>query len=235
MAFEPGRNRLCIIDMALNAKGERLKTLRQEPGVKWGNCCTNIAEQREAYLEDIGQVRAKWRSDSKCLGIYKSVIARIWLIEILKAIWIFRIIESARINNRTHHCISMSREELCCRVHYNVCAMFDRTNQEWSCDSVINYEWDSIFVCDFCYRFDIKYIVLRVCNRLAEESLGIWTYRFLPTLGIFGVIDERYFDTEFWKCVMEQVIRSTVERWRRDDVIASFCNIEYRECCSSRS
>ena len=72
-------------------------------------------------------------------------------------------------------------------------------------------------------------MVLRIGDRFAVERLRVRANGFAPLLEIVGILDERDFDAQLTKGVMQEVVRAAVQVRAGDDVVAGLGDVEDRD------
>lgn len=82
-------------------------------------------------------------------------------------------VKLAGVNNNTAERCSVTADELCSRVYYNVCAMLDRTDKVRSTECIVYYKRKSVLVCYLCDSVNVGDIAVGVAERFKVDSLCI--------------------------------------------------------------
>ena len=102
-------------------------------------------------------------------------------------------------DNTTDRC-SVSSNELCCWMDYDICTVLDRADKIWCCECIIYYEWYSCLMCDVCDLFDIHYLWVRISECLDLDCFCVFFDSCLDSF-IIEWIYECSFDSVIRKCV----------------------------------
>ena len=187
---------------------------------------TGIPHQGGAKLHDIGDIAACFCKDN-------AVIGRIRLRQSRELVACCPVKFTAVYNNAAHHG-TVTADELGCRVYHNICTVFQRTEQERCCESVVHDQRQTVLVSDLCNCFHVYHVRIRVAQRFHIHCLGV------RANGCFDIcrivcIYESGFDTDLCVSVCEQVIGAAVNRLRRNDMVAAACDIANGivNCCGT--
>ena len=212
--------------MPLHAQAERLEALGEQPSIEGSDGRAQVAEQLHARLEDEGQVGAECRADAEVTCIDQAVVAGVGLVVVREALGILGIVEVAGVDDRSRDRRAVTADVLRRRVHDDVGAPLDRTDQVGGGDGVVDDEGDADLVSESGDPLDVEDVVLGIGDRLAVERLGIGADRGTPGLKIIGILDEADLDTELGQGVVEEVVRPAVEARAGDNVIARLRDVE---------
>ena len=96
----------------------------------------------------------------------------------------------------------MSANEFCCRMNNDICTVFNRTNQIWCCECIVDYQRDFMLMSNVCQCLDIYYIRVRVTKCLDVKCFCI----VLNSCFYFVNVERIYecsLDTILWKCMLK--------------------------------
>ena len=113
----------------------------------------------------------------------------------------------------------MTAQELGCRLHDDVRAVFERPTQERSGKGVVDHEGDAVPVRHLSDRFDVGDLARWVRDDLREDRLGVVIDFGFDGVGAVG-IDEAGVDAQTPQGHVELSDRSAIERSVSDDVVA---------------
>ena len=136
--------------------------------------------------------------------------------------------ELAAVDDEAGDDRAVAAEELGGRVHDDVGAELERTDQVRRRDRVVDDQRQVVLVRDARDALDVEDVDLRVADGLGEEQLGVRADRGGPLGRVVLVLDEGDLDAELGERVLEQVVRAAVDRARRDDVVAGARDVEHR-------
>ena len=108
---------------------------------------------------------------------------------------------------------AVAAQELGGRVHDDVGAVRQRVDQVGAGDGVVDDERDAVGVGHAGDTLDVEHVVARVADGLAVERLGVRTNSGLPLRKIVRIVNERYGNAHLWERVVQQVVRTAVQRW----------------------
>ena len=154
------------------------------------------------------------------------MIAVIWCAKTRELFSIRHPVEVTTIYYYTTHLRCSSIHVLGGRMSYDVSSPFKRTAIDRSGKSIVNNQWNTIFVGDAGKLLDIKNGTSRVADGFAEDNLGVRTECFLDFFLAIVRIDEGAFYAEFLECYTEEVEGATINLIGSHDMVASFADIE---------
>ncbi len=217
VSLEPFRHTLGVADVAFHAERKRLDALDDLEGVERADGRTEVTQQLDSCLGDE-------RTGTEHRPVGESVIARVGLVVVGVTIGVGEV-ERAAVDDGAGNGRPVAAEELGCRVHDDVGAPLERTDEVGRGDGVVDHERNAGLVGDTGDHLDVEDRVLRVADGLAVEELGVGADRSLPGLGIVGVFDERGLDPELGEGVVQQVVGAAVQRSAGDDVVAGLGDV----------
>ena len=113
----------------------------------------------------------------------------------------------------------MPAHELGERVHHDIGAVLDRTQQHRRGHGIIHHEWDAVPVRDLGERFDIADVAGRIADALAEDGAVVGVDQASMPRGRSDSA-KRTVHALPRQNMREQRVRRPVELRRRDDVAA---------------
>ena len=116
----------------------------------------------------------------------------------------------------------MAADELGSRVHHDVCAVLDGTDEVRGAESIINDQRQAVLVGDGGNGVDIRDITVGVAQRLQIHSLGVGLDRGLHLCKVVG-IHEGGVDAELGQSVSQQVVAAAVDGLLCHDVVTGLC------------
>ena len=120
-------------------------------------------------------------------------------------------IELPVVNDRSAEHRPVACEELARRVHHDVGAVLDRTQQVRRREGVVDDQRDAVLVSNRSDRGNIEDVVLGVGDRFGEQQPGRRANRALPRGRVIRVIHERRLDAEPRDVVGQEAARSLVD------------------------
>ena len=156
------------------------------------------------------------------------MIGGVWFGETRELIDVLRPGELASVHDRTGDDRSVATKELRRRVHHDVGAVLERTNQVGARDCVVDDEGNAVLVGHSRDAFDVQDVDLRVSNCFAEESLGVWANRLLPGVEVILVLHKGDLDADLGQRVLEQVVGSAINRGGAHNVVARMRDVQNR-------
>ena len=131
-----------------------------------------------------------------------------------------REVERAAVDDHAADRRAVTADELGGRMHDDVAAPLERTDQPRCGHRVVEDERDAVAVRDVGDAFDVEHVIAWVADGLAVDRLGVRLDGLGPLVEVVGVVDERDVDPHLGQRVVEEVVRTAVERGRRHDVVA---------------
>ena len=107
-------------------------------------------------------------------------------------------VKLTRVNDDTTNRVAMTANKLGSRMHHDISAMGDWIDNSRTCGCVVNDQWQTILVGDFCNSRDINRVKLWIPNGLRINRLGVWLNR-----SILGRINLRKISSKFLKFQMQ--------------------------------
>ena len=219
MLLQPARHRERILRVPLDAKRQGLEPLNKQKRVERRDGRAEIPQQSDARLDDVGEVAQR----SERLHEVEPVIAlvRAGNQRELSA----RPVELAAVDDDAADRRAVPADELRCRIHDDVGAVFDGAKQIRR-DSVVDDERHARGVRDAGQPVDVGDVELRVADRLGVDSLGAGSDRALEG-GEVVRRHEGHLDAEPAQGVMKEIVGAAVEVVGRNDFIAGLRQIEH--------
>ena len=136
-------------------------------------------------------------------------------------------VELAAIHDDTTQRAAVTAQELRSRVHHDVCAMLQRTDQVRRAERIVHDEGDAVLVGYSSHTLQVEHVAVRVA-----ESLGIYYFcvGFDGSLQSFEVIhiDYRVADALRSQRVGDEVIRTAIEVVGSHYMVARLHNVLQR-------
>ena len=114
-------------------------------------------------------------------------------------------------------------------MYYNICAILNRTNQIRSSKCIVNYQRDLMCMGNICQLADINNIRVWISQSLNIYCLCVLLNSCLYFFKILR-INKGCLDSILWKCVLQQVVRTTVDIFCCYNVISLLCKVLDRVC-----
>src|SRR6266478_3864302 len=197
--------------MLLHAQRQRLDAGENQERVEGRERGTEIAQAQHAAGNREGEIAER-------LLNLDAVIFGTWLAQ-HRIFVVLRPVEGAGIDNDAADRVAVAAQEFRQRVHDNVSAVVDRTDQIGCRQRVVDDQWYAGVAGNRRDGLDIGDAAAGVRNRLDEDRLGARRDRALETADIVGV-GPCYVPAEALEGVGELVDRATVELTRRDELVA---------------
>jgi hypothetical protein len=121
----------------------------------------------------------------------------------------------------------MAAEELRGRVDDDVRPVLEGADEVRRRDRVVDDERHTGRVRHVGDEPDVEDVDLRVADGLREEQLRVRTHGAPPLLGVVLVLDEGGLDPELRERVLEEVVRTAVDRGGRHDVVARLRDVQH--------
>lgn len=121
----------------------------------------------------------------------------------------------------------MSANELRRRMHDDIGAMLDRTEQERARERIVHDKRQAMLMGNGRDRLNIEQVALRIADALGEQRLRLVGNRLAEIIRI-ARIDEPDGDAELLQRRREQIVRSAIQAGGRYDLIPGTGNIKNR-------
>ena len=203
-----------VLDMALHAERQGLRTLQEQECVERGDCAALIAEQD---CTDVGHESRRSRDVRKGCA----VVARVRIRDVRELAALLPVVAAA-VHNDAAERGAVAADELRCGVDHNVRAVLKRANQIGCAEGVIDNKRKAVLVCNLRNRIDVRDIGVRVAEGLNVDRLGVRTNCALKLRKIV-CIDKGGLDPELLQRVRKEVIGAAVDGLLCDNVIARLC------------
>lgn len=92
-------------------------------------------------------------------------------------------VELAALDDHAAERGTVTAKELGGRVHDDICAVLDGTNQIGRAEGVVDHERNAVAVCDVGNRADVGHVAVGIAQRLDENRLGVVLNGVLKRLG----------------------------------------------------
>ncbi|MBG9886966.1 hypothetical protein ABE10_10490, partial [Bacillus toyonensis] len=209
--------------MALDAQRQGLDALDEVPGALRRDRRPEVAEQLHAGLDDVRESVAHGRR------VAGAVIRGVRLGETGELLHVLRPGESSAVDHDAADRGAMAAEELGDRVHDDVSAVLERTDEVGGGDRVVDDQRHAVRMGDVGDRADVEDVDPGVADRLREQQLRVRTDRAAPFLRGVLVLDEGDLDAELRERVLEEVVGAAVDRGGGDEVVACLGDVQDRE------
>src|SRR5438552_6331098 len=119
----------------------------------------------------------------------------------------------------------MTTNEFGGRMHDNIYAMLEWLHQIRCSQRVIDDNWQAVFMRNIGNRLEIQRVQAWIAQRLRKDGFCMLVDGAAEIVGI-AAIHEAYVNAKFGQGVVEEIISTTIEARRGDNLIASSSNIE---------
>ncbi len=99
VCFEPVGDLGGVLNVAFDAQGESFQTDTDVEGVGRGDGCTGVAQQGDARLQDVGEVRTECGVLAQVACVDKVVVAGGGLVELGELLGVCTVVEVTGVNN----------------------------------------------------------------------------------------------------------------------------------------
>ena len=146
-------------------RAQRLGALQQQEGVEGGDGSAGITQQDGADVGDeSGRACGIRKGDAVVAGVGGSNVG-------VTAAGLP--VEVAAVHDDAAQRGAMAADKLGGRVHHDVCAVLDGTDEVRGAEGVINDQRQAVLVGDGCNGVDIRDVAVGVAQRFQIHSLGI--------------------------------------------------------------
>ncbi len=168
-------------------------------------------------------------ADAEVTAVDEAVVAVVGGVVVGELLGVGGVVEGARVDDGARDRGAVAAEVLRRRVHDDVGAPLDGTDEVGRGDGVVDDERHAVLVGEGRDGLDVEHLALGVGDGLAEEELGLGPDRLAPRVDRGRVVDEGDLDAEARQGVLQQVVGAAVERGGGDDVVAGLGDVEDRE------
>ncbi len=214
MRGEEGRDLGGVVEMALDAQGQRFEALKQLKRVLWRKAGAEVAQQRGAGAEHVGDRPEQLRQ----LKVVAVSVARVRPVDQRLALGKVDPWELAAVDDGAADRRSVAADVFGRRIDHDRRAVIERLDGERG-GGVVDDERNAERPADRGDFGDREHRELRVGQRLAEIEPCAGVGGAAEILGI-GRIDEARLDPELLQALLEEMDGAAVEIGRRDDVVA---------------
>ncbi len=197
--------------MARHPQRQRLDPLQQLPRRHRVHAGAKVAQALAARAQQEGR-------DGALLGEDHVVEARIRLRQLGKAPGCLEI-EVAAFGQHAADGGAMAAEELGRRVVEERRAVRERLQQIGRGEGRVDQQRNAMFVAQLGQRRDVQHVQARIAERLAEQQPGLGPDRGAPGVDV-ARLHEGGLDAEAAQRVVQQIVRTAVQRGRGDDMRA---------------
>ena len=130
----------------------------------------------------------------------------------------------------------MSTDEFRCRMYYDICSVFQRTDQERCRKCGIHYQWNIVCMGYFCNCFNINQVGIWISQCLDKDCFGIFLNGCFKGTFYFRIYKRCGNSGCQWQSMRQQIGCSAVDRLCCYDMFTGFCQcLEcIGNCCCSR-
>lgn len=193
-----------ILSMPLGAQAQRLDTQQQLLRSKRIQRGAQISQNLNPRPDNKGNI-------AKCLPELEPVITLRRLHKLRESLAVLAPVKLARVDNHTSNSGAMPADPLGGRVHDDVGAMVNRTDEVAACaKGVVHNERDARVVGDFGNGLEVGDVVARVADALDVHGLGVVVDGGGNVLGLVAV-DEFGLDAQPGEKYFELVVGAAVE------------------------
>ena len=190
-----------VLHMTLDAQAQRLGALQQQEGVEGGDGSAGITQQDGADVGDeSGRACGIRKGDAVVAGVGGSNVG----------VTVAGLpVEVAAVHDDAAQRGAMAADKLGGRVHHDVCAVLDGTDEVRGAEGVINDQRQAVLVGDGCNGVDIRDVAVGVAQRFQIHSLGIGLDGCFHLCKVVG-IHEGGVDAELGQGVSQQVVAAAI-------------------------
>ena len=215
-----------VLNVAFDAQGEGLQADADVEGVGRGDGGTGVAQQGDASLQDVGEVRAERGVLTQIACVDQAVVAGSGLVELGELLGVCTVIEVTGVNDHAADGGAVAAQVLGCGVDDYVCAVLDGAQQVRGGYGVVHNQGHTVFVRDLGDGLNVEHVVAGVGHGLAVEELGVGADCGAPCVQVVRVLNKGSFDTEVGEGVLEQVVGAAVHGGRSNNVVACTGNVQ---------
>ena len=198
--------------MALDPQRNRLDALQQQESAHGRQNGTRGPQVNTAAARDVRRLL-------EMFGIDQIVIREVRLSEHRETLSVLHPGEPAAIDDDSAERRAVPAHELRQRMHHNVCAVFDRPQQDGRCDRIVDDKRNAVIVGHARERLEVTNVSRRISDAFAKDAACFVIDQ--PFDGV-GLIRLRKADIDplTWQNVSEQCVRGAVKLRSRNDVAA---------------
>ncbi len=208
-----------VFAVARHAEMERFEAEVQEERILRRLDGTEVAHELCGCLRDESAL-------AESLRVSETVVARIRFGEALETVVVCFPVKVAAIDDAAADCRGVAVHVLGRGVGHDVNAVFNRTAENRSRECVIDNHRNAVLVGDVSEALEVEHLACRVCNRFAEEALGVRAECLFNFFVARVLIDKRAFDAELLHGDGEKIARTTVNSGSADEMVAGFADVE---------
>src|SRR6266487_1071854 len=180
-------NTQCVLAVALHTQGQRLQALQEEPGVERRCGRTQVTQQLNTCLDDIGE-------RSERLNITNTMIGWVWLNK-ARETSARRPVKLATINDNTTNRGTMTTNKLRGRVDDDIHPMLKRLDQVRCRQGIIDNNRYTILMGNIRNRLQIQRVQAWIANRLGEDGFSTVINSGTKVIGV-AAIHKTHVDTQ---------------------------------------
>ena len=154
-----------VLGVALDAQGQRLDALQQNPGIEWRDGSPRVAK-------DDGTDAGRERRRTGHVGKHDTVVAGIGLGDARIAVGIGLPVEASAVHYHAAKRRPVSADELRSRVNHDVCAVFERPDEERG-EGIIHDEDDAMPVGDFGHALDVQHVAVGIAQGFCKDDFRV--------------------------------------------------------------
>ena len=209
-----------VFAMTRHAEVQGFETHVQEERILRRLDGAEVAHELCSCLRDVGTL-------AESLRVGETVVARIRFGEALETVVVRFPVEVAAINDAATHSHRVTVHVLGGGVRHDVHAEFNRAAENRGRERVIHNHRNAVLVGDVSEALEVQNLASRVCDRFAEEALGVRAESLLDFFIAGVLVHERAFDAELLHRDGEEVARAAVNSARANEVVTRFADVEH--------
>ena len=137
-------------------------------------------------------------------------------------------VEVAAIHDASAGRNSMTVHVLGSGVRHDIDAEVNRLAENRGRERIVHNHRHAVLVGDVRKALEVQNLAGRVCDRFAEEALGVRAEGLFDFFVARVLVDERAFDAKLLHRHAEEVARTAVNGARANEVVARFADVEHR-------
>src|SRR5580704_2376407 len=156
-----------VLHVAFNPKSKGFNSLQQQKAVKRRQSCTSVSLTDGSATRDVSRVAI-------VLNVHHTVIGNFRLVQHVEALRIFAPGKLSTIHDHSTQRRTVPSHELGHGMYDDIGAVFDRPQQDWRGNCVIDNQRNAVFVGDPSKSFDVRDIARWITYAFAKDRPGVF-------------------------------------------------------------
>ena len=204
-----------VLDVAFDSQGQGFGALQQQEGRERGQGGAGVAQQDGAHAGHEGGA-------AEGLIEVQAMVGRIRLGQGRELARHFGPVELAAFHDHAAEGGAVAADELGGRVHHDVCAVLDGTDEVRSAEGIVNDQRQAVLVGYGGNGVDIRDIAVGVAQSFQIDGLGVGLDGILH-LSQIVCVHKGGGDAELGQGVLQQVVAAAVDGLLGHDVVTGLC------------